>query len=549
MTKMVAAPAHAIVALESILNLVQSFGQLPEPFAGFPTASLALDRTVSPQLHESLGLGVAANRESALDKFEAPLRTSADTTRNKYKIRRLTRRVNPFGKVQLPPLKRMRLEMENGDLDALDDFHAPVSNFEVGAVDANAITLGSDFSGMESGSNCLQQLRIAHRLIFASDKDRDAKGFILSNHSPEIFYDDVARRDPSKTPGCTIYLAGPPCQAFSLAGERRGLFDGEGRGALVLKSVEYIRNAGPEAFVLENVVGLKSIHGGNLFHGVLRDLAESYSVSWKVVDTSTHGLPHRRRRIYVVGVRRDRLRRPFVFPGPVKCMPLEELLDPVDEDDDADRLPPVSQSGSRAIVEQELRRFHGVHHRSPDRVIDVDCSWRWMRPASQTCPCLLRSRKQGLWILSRGRRMRFWEAARMQGVVPDDLSWPSPGSAFAMIGNAMSAPVLERILARLLYTLGRADSVDDRWETGAAQERLRASATAGLSPKHFRVLRRREWDEEFPDEGSRADGVLTFQKKHLKNRKKRLETKRHMELFCPKTLALARKCMVRVTGA
>merc|ERR1719374_497841 len=107
-----------------------------------------------------------------------------------------------------------------------------------------------------------------------------------------------------------------------------------------------------------------------------------------------------------------------------------------------------------------------------------------------------------------------------------------------MIGNAMSAPVLERILARLLYTLGRADSVDDRWETGAAQERLRASAAAGLSPKHFRVLRRREWDEEFPDEGSRADGVLTFQKKHLKNRKKRPG---------PKTLALARKCMVRVT--
>ena len=87
-----------------------------------------------------------------------------------------------------------------------------------------------------------------------------------------------------------------------------------------------------------------------------------------------------------------------------------------------------------------------------DRVLDVDCSKAWGGKALPHCPCLTRSRARGLWILSRGRRMRPEEALRLQGVDPELWCFEMTSSQqFAAAGNSMSVNVIRwRVLAFLV---------------------------------------------------------------------------------------------------
>ena len=97
-----------------------------------------------------------------------------------------------------------------------------------------------------------------------------------------------------------VLVGGVPCQAFSVAGKRRGLDDPRGNLA-----IEFCRLAGrlrPRWIVLENVPGLLSSSGGRDFGTVLGALAElGYGCAWRVLDAQFFGVPQRRRRVFVVG--------------------------------------------------------------------------------------------------------------------------------------------------------------------------------------------------------------------------------------------------------
>ena len=90
------------------------------------------------------------------------------------------------------------------------------------------IRVGTDFSGIGAPEQALQQLGIPHKVKFACDFDKWAKKSYLSNYHPEIFYDNVATRDHSIAPEVDLYVAGFPCQTFSIAGKRAGFNDTRG---------------------------------------------------------------------------------------------------------------------------------------------------------------------------------------------------------------------------------------------------------------------------------------------------------------------------------
>ena len=75
--------------------------------------------------------------------------------------------------------------------------------------------------------------------------------------------------------------------------------------------------------------------------------------------------------------------------------------------------------------------------------------------SSARIPCLTASRKYGLWLMSRGRRMRAREALKAQGVRHQEYRWPRLDSElFCMAGNAMNLNVVVRIFEVLLPHLG-----------------------------------------------------------------------------------------------
>lgn len=97
-----------------------------------------------------------------------------------------------------------------------------------------------------------------------------------------------------------IVVGGSPCQAFSIAGLRKGLNDP--RGQLMYEYCRVVRTLRPSYFVWENVVGALSSGEGQDFGALLKEMADSgYSLCWRVLDAMYFGVPQRRRRVFLVG--------------------------------------------------------------------------------------------------------------------------------------------------------------------------------------------------------------------------------------------------------
>lgn len=109
-------------------------------------------------------------------------------------------------------------------------------------------------------------------------------------------------------------IGGPPCQAWSNAGNGKGFTDK--RGALFLDFIRIIDEKKPLFFVAENVEGLLAKRNKDSYKAIketLENAGNGYNLSIKVLNASNYGVPQSRRRVFIVGYQNDMLRC-FVFP-------------------------------------------------------------------------------------------------------------------------------------------------------------------------------------------------------------------------------------------
>lgn len=116
-----------------------------------------------------------------------------------------------------------------------------------------------------------------------------------------------------------VLCGGPPCQGFSFAGRRN---EDDPRNHLFNKYVEVVEVLKPQAIVLENVPGMKVLHGRSnvvplpgrntnptrqsYYDKLARKLQDAgYEVASQLVDCSRFGVPQRRSRLIAIGVRKD----------------------------------------------------------------------------------------------------------------------------------------------------------------------------------------------------------------------------------------------------
>jgi DNA (cytosine-5)-methyltransferase 1 len=112
-----------------------------------------------------------------------------------------------------------------------------------------------------------------------------------------------------------LLMGGVPCQAFSQAGERRGLEDPRGR--LILDFRRLVSEGLPRVFLVENVRGLATHDKGRTLRSIL-ELLESggmYRVKHKVLNAFDYEVPQKRERMIIVGVREDQ-KKEYFFPTP-----------------------------------------------------------------------------------------------------------------------------------------------------------------------------------------------------------------------------------------
>ncbi|EAC8603983.1 DNA cytosine methyltransferase [Listeria monocytogenes] len=109
-----------------------------------------------------------------------------------------------------------------------------------------------------------------------------------------------------------IITGGFPCQAFSIAGKRRGFEDT--RGTLFFEIMRWAAILKPETLFLENVPGLLSHDEGITFETILRKMdAAGYDAEWDCLNACQFGVPQSRERIFLIGHSRKGCRRK-VFP-------------------------------------------------------------------------------------------------------------------------------------------------------------------------------------------------------------------------------------------
>jgi DNA (cytosine-5)-methyltransferase 1 len=152
------------------------------------------------------------------------------------------------------------------------------------------INVGSDFSGVGAFNQALIRLGIPYNEVFACDMDKYARQTFIHNYGepdyyPENVYD---RKIPSES--LDIYMTSPPCQAFSLAGKRKGKEDL--RGVLFFNSHEFIQVNKPRFFIFENVKGLLSSTNGLQFENILYLCFYNFKKinQWQNLNTQTSNL-------------------------------------------------------------------------------------------------------------------------------------------------------------------------------------------------------------------------------------------------------------------
>lgn len=109
-----------------------------------------------------------------------------------------------------------------------------------------------------------------------------------------------------------VICGGFPCQAFSIAGNRRGFEDT--RGTLFFEIARFASILRPKYLFLENVKGLLNHDRGATFETILRTLDElGYDVEWQVLNSKDFGVPQNRERVFIIGHLRGRSAR-AIFP-------------------------------------------------------------------------------------------------------------------------------------------------------------------------------------------------------------------------------------------
>ena len=156
--------------------------------------------------------------------------------------------------------------------------------------------------------------------ILVSEINEICQDVYKENHNPKEIEGDINKIDLSQvSKTADVVTAGFPCQPFSNSGLKLGLSDP--RGQFYFKIEEIIRKYNSKSFILENVPGIKT-NGGHLQMSLLgvvnQHIGKSmqileehllnlkeFHVKWIEIDSSHLGSPQVRKRIYVVGIRKD----------------------------------------------------------------------------------------------------------------------------------------------------------------------------------------------------------------------------------------------------
>src|SRR5699024_1981612 len=156
-----------------------------------------------------------------------------------------------------------------------------------------------------------------YKVVYANEFDKNARKTYELNFDLEVDGRDIREVHENEVPDIDVLLAGFPCQAFSVAGYRKG-FEDE-RGDLFFETLRIIIAKKPEIVFLENVKNMVTHDEGNTFKVIRQGLEQNgYYLKWAVLNAKDYAnIPQNRERIYIVAFRSKEAFDQFYFPEPI----------------------------------------------------------------------------------------------------------------------------------------------------------------------------------------------------------------------------------------
>ena len=297
------------------------------------------------------------------------------------------------------------------------------------------------FSGV--GGIDLAFERAGFDIVFANDIDSNACITYDNNFNIKALCKDIKKINSQELPIFDILIAGFPCQAFSVAGYRKGFEDS--RGTLFFDIARIIKERYPKIIFLENVKNLVGHNNGKTFDIILSILKElGYTIRYMVLNACEYGnIPQNRERIYIVGFLNKEYANKFYFPSPI---PLTTTLkDFIDFDNKIEDKYYYTYEKYPKIVEA-MKEYN-----------EVNTLYQWRRQyvrqnKSNMAPTLTANMGTGghnvpLVITKYGiRKLTPKECFNLQGF-PKDYKLPciSTSQLYKQAGNSVCVSVIERI--------------------------------------------------------------------------------------------------------
>ncbi len=288
--------------------------------------------------------------------------------------------------------------------------------------------------------------------VYINEFDKNAQETISVNF-PDVRLDrrDIHEVKAEEVPSTDLIVGGFPCQAFSIAGYRKG-FEDE-RGDLFFELLRIIKFHKPRAIFIENVKNMVTHDHGNTFKVIREALTlNGYYIKWKVMNSKNYGdIPQNRERIYIVGFLSKNAFDKFKFPEEIELK--KTLKDVIDFD---------------TLEEEKYYYRKGVqpfYDKLAEDVSSQESVYQWRRQyvrenKNGVVPTLTANMGTGghnvpIILTKNGiRKLTPRETFNVQGF-PKDFKLPniSNGQLYKQAGNSVVVPLIKRIANRIANAL------------------------------------------------------------------------------------------------
>lgn len=171
--------------------------------------------------------------------------------------------------------------------------------------------------------------KLDFEIVYALDFDKYAVDTYNKNFVHKAECADICDVDFSKIPDVDVMIGGFPCQSFSTVNPTKDTNDA--RANLYKQIVRFLKEKQPKYFICENVKGLMTLQKGAIITKILDEFKSmGYNVRYRLIKAVEYGIPQRRERVIIVGIRKD-LEYTFEYPNATTkeghYIPLSAVID------------------------------------------------------------------------------------------------------------------------------------------------------------------------------------------------------------------------------